>query len=393
MANFSSSMPKVHLNADDPSDPYPLYAVGAIPPKPAGVMRMWVDGCFDLLHFGHANAIRQTYLLGMELQSGGGGVEVLVGCHSDDEILRVKGPSIMKEEERYEALRACKWVTYVVENAPYSTRLKDILRFEADFVVHGDDIALDADGNNAYQEIIDSGRLKVVKRTEGISSTELVGRMLLCTKNHQLRSLEDVQLSNAFRRSNFLTTNRKIMQFSNNSVPQPGQKIVYVDGSFDLLHVGHLHVLKEAKKYGDYLIVGLYEDSTVNKMRGINFPIMNMNERMLGLLSCRYVDEVVLGVPPVVTEELLRSLDISVVVKGTLDLDDKETVEEYYRVPKEKKMLIEVDFVCPLTTDSVIIRVLDNRVAYLQRQAAKKIKDVESEERKPEEFKNVREIA
>lgn len=384
---------KVLLNPDDPEDPYQLYAVTAIPKKPANTLRLWVDGCFDMMHFGHANLLRQTFLLGTELCSGKETpqtVELLVGCHSDEEIVAVKGPPIMEAQERYEALRACKWCTYVVENYPYCTRLKDMERFEVDFVVHGDDVSVGPDGRNSYQEIIDAGKFKVVKRTDGISTTELVGRMLLCTRNHQLRSLEDVTANNSFKRSNYLTTNRKILQFSNQTAPKPWARIVYVDGGFDLFHVGHIHVLRKARELGDYLIVGLYEDETINRLRGKNYPIMNLNERMLGLLSCRYVDEVVLGVPLVITEELLNNFHISLVVCG--DGVKKEEEEECYSVPIQRGILKKVSSGYPLTTDFVIERVLRNRVAYLTRQEAKVKKDKESELAKPQEYCNVQEM-
>eukprot|EP00758_Cryptobia_borreli_P009962 Tbor_TRINITY_DN5524_c7_g3::TRINITY_DN5524_c7_g3_i1::g.13533::m.13533/K00967/PCYT2; ethanolamine-phosphate cytidylyltransferase len=179
---MATELERYHINSDDPNDEYKLYGRGPVPKKEKGVIRIWVDGCFDMLHFGHANALRQSRSLGHEL---------FVGCHSDGEIYKYKGPPIMHAEERYEALRGCKWVDYVVENYPYVTRLKDMDRLEIDYVAHGDDISLDLNGRNSYQEIIDAGRFKVVKRTSGISTTDLVGRMLLCTKNHMLLSSED----------------------------------------------------------------------------------------------------------------------------------------------------------------------------------------------------------
>jgi cytidyltransferase-like protein len=68
---------------------------------------------------------------------------------------------------------------------------------------------------------------------------------------------------------------------------QPDDIIVYVDGAFDLFHVGHIDILREAKKLGTYLIVGVHSDQTVNKKRGNGYPIMNLHERVLGVLSCR----------------------------------------------------------------------------------------------------------
>ena len=65
-----------------------------------------------------------------------------------------------------------------------------------------------------------------------------------------------------------------------------------VSGCFDILHVGHLSLLKEAKENCDYLIVGLNSDSSVNKIKGSNRPIINQKDRITMLKSITYVDEV-----------------------------------------------------------------------------------------------------
>lgn len=62
---------------------------------------------------------------------------------------------------------------------------------------------------------------------------------------------------------------------------------VYVAGAFDLFHVGHLDFLEQARKHGDYLIVGLHTDPVVNKYKGSNYPIMNIHERVLSVLACK----------------------------------------------------------------------------------------------------------
>jgi len=383
---------KVWLNPDEPEDAYPMFSVTAVPPKKPGTIRIWVDGCFDMLHFGHTNAIRQAASLGAEL---------FVGCHSDEEIIRYKGPPIMHAEERYEALRACKWVTFVVENYPYVTRLKDIERFDVDFVAHGDDISVDLNGRNSYQEIMDAGKFKVVKRTPGISTTDLVGRMLLCTKSH-LRSGEDgddQQLLAADvpqgKARRYHTSDKKVAQFSNHTSAKPEDVVVYVDGSFDLFHIGHMRVLEEAKKLGTYVIAGVHYDDVVNEIKGNNYPIMNRDERVLGVLSCRYVDEVIMGVPYEVTADILEENNITKVVAGKIMCEytgEDAGREDPYAVPKKLGIFEEVDSGCDLTTDRLIERVLENRVAFLKRQAEKKKKDKASEEAKPEAYKNVREV-
>jgi ethanolamine-phosphate cytidylyltransferase len=385
MASSAPVLEKVHLNPDDPTDPYQMYGVGPVPKKKPGTIRIWVDGCFDMLHFGHTNAIRQALSLGHEL---------FVGCHSDEEIERYKYSNpIMKADERYEALRACKWVTYVVENYPYVTRLKDMDRFEVDFVAHGDDISTDLNGRNSYQEIIDAGRFKIVKRTDGISTTDLVGRMLLCTKGH-FKGMEGVEVESPHKQSvsYFPTTSRKIVQFSNNCTPKPTDKVVYVDGSFDLFHIGHMRVLQKAREMGTYLIAGIHEDHVVNEAKGVNYPIMNLNERVLGVLSCRYVDEVVMGVPYAVSDELIKSLGIHVVVAGKVS-EALPHASDPHAVPKAMGIFQEVDSGSGLTTESIIQRVMEHRQQLLDRQAKKKVKDEKAKELKPKEYQNVQEVA
>lgn len=53
--------------------------------------------------------------------------------------------------------------------------------------------------------------------------------------------------------------------------------------------------LQKAKRQGDFLLVGLHTDEDVGERRGPHLPIMDLHERSLSVLSCRYVDEVIIG--------------------------------------------------------------------------------------------------
>ena len=71
------------------------------------------------------------------------------------------------------------------------------------------------------------------------------------------------------------------------------RKIVgFTCGSFDLLHAGHALMLKECKKYCDYLIVGLQSDPTIDRSDK-NKPVMELAERKIMLESIRYVDKII----------------------------------------------------------------------------------------------------
>ena len=92
---------------------------------------------------------------------------------------------------------------------------------------------------------------------------------------------------------------------------------VFTNGCFDLLHVGHIELLKYAKSLGDYLIVGINSDKSVKRLKGDSRPINDENTRKTLLESLKFVDEVV----PFGSLEELRNLHNSirpnVVVKGS----------------------------------------------------------------------------
>lgn len=66
------------------------------------------------------------------------------------------------------------------------------------------------------------------------------------------------------------------------------KKVVFTNGCFDILHVGHVKYLKEAKAQGDLLVVGLNSDSSVKRLKGNERPIQNENDRgeILSALEC-----------------------------------------------------------------------------------------------------------
>lgn len=98
-------------------------------------------------------------------------------------------------------MQACKWVDKVVPDAPYVTSLEVMDQHQCDICVHGDDLSTAADGSDSYAAVKAAGRFRECKRTEGVSTTELVGRMLLMARAHhssQEKSLEDFKSVQSF---------------------------------------------------------------------------------------------------------------------------------------------------------------------------------------------------
>jgi len=73
-----------------------------------------------------------------------------------------------------------------------------------------------------------------------------------------------------------LATTRRIINFANKNLPKLTDKIVYIQGSFDLLHHGHMKRLEEAKKFGDFLYVGIWDDEMTRFYKGEVYPILSL---------------------------------------------------------------------------------------------------------------------
>jgi D-glycero-beta-D-manno-heptose 1-phosphate adenylyltransferase len=72
------------------------------------------------------------------------------------------------------------------------------------------------------------------------------------------------------------------------------EKIVFTNGCFDLIHLGHIDYLKEAKRHGNKLIVGINSDSSVSKLKGSHRPINDETTRLTVMASFYFVDAVIL---------------------------------------------------------------------------------------------------
>jgi len=133
-------------------------------------------------------------------------------------------------------------------------------------------------------------------------------------------------------------------------------------------------IFQKAKALGSYLIVGVYDDKVVNKLKGSNFPIMNLHERVLSVLSCRYVDEVVIGAELIITKEMIQSMRVNYVVYGTTSFVEDSL--EYYKVPQEMGILKQLESPSSLTTSEIVSRILANRLNFEERNKKKQEKEI-----------------
>jgi len=103
-------------------------------------------------------------------------------------------------------------------------------------------------------------------------------------------------------------------------------KKIVVNGTFDIIHPGHLALLNYAKSLGDFLIVAIDTDERVRQLKGPSRPINNQDERKLLLENLRAVDEVRIFNSP---EELIEIVKDCIMVKGS-DYKGKSIIGETY---------------------------------------------------------------
>ncbi len=94
-----------------------------------------------------------------------------------------------------------------------------------------------------------------------------------------------------------------------------GKKIVFTNGCFDLLHVGHVRYLQEAKKLGDALVVGINSDASVKRLKGPTRPVQNEQDRAEILAALEAVDATVLFTEDT-PENLIHKVKPDILVKG-----------------------------------------------------------------------------
>ncbi|RXI28681.1 D-glycero-beta-D-manno-heptose-7-phosphate kinase [Aliarcobacter trophiarum] len=129
-----------------------------------------------------------------------------------------------------------------------------------------------------------------------------------------------------------------------------GKTVVFTNGCFDILHVGHVKYLQEAKSYGDVLVLGLNADSSVKTLKGETRPINTQDDRAYILASLESVDYVVIFEEET-PYELIKLIKPDVLVKGG-DYEGKEVVGQ--DIAKELKL---VQFVDGKSTTNTIKRI------------------------------------
>ena len=160
-------------------------------------------------------------------------------------------------------------------------------------------------------------------------------------------------MKNNFR-ENLLTVEKvreKIIELK-----RKGKRVVFTNGVFDILHIGHLTYLEEARNLGDVLVVGINSNSSVKVNKGDKRPINDEKNRAFVLLGTKFVDFAVIF-DEKTPEKLLDILKPNIHVKGgdyrKEDLPETKTVEKN---GGEVKIL---SFVDNISTTDIINKIIE----------------------------------
>ena len=112
-----------------------------------------------------------------------------------------------------------------------------------------------------------------------------------------------------------IVLNWEIAITQSNKWKSSGNKIVFTNGCYDLIHSGHINLLSNSKSKGDKLIVGLNSDRSVKKLKGDDRPIQNFDDRAIILDAINSVDMVV-GFDDYTPDKIIKELLPNILVKG-----------------------------------------------------------------------------
>lgn len=153
------------------------------PPPQDRAVRVYADGVFDLFHLGHMRQLQQA-------KTAFPNTKLIVGVTGDTETHKRKGLTVMSAKERAESIRHCRWVDEVIEDCPWIIDVEFLEQHNIDYVAHDDLPYGAAEGDDIYTPIKEKGMFLVTQRTEGVSTTGIITKIVRDYEQYIARQLK-----------------------------------------------------------------------------------------------------------------------------------------------------------------------------------------------------------
>ncbi|XGW06628.1 hypothetical protein V3C99_016729 [Haemonchus contortus] len=135
-------------------------------------IHIFTEGVFDMFHYGHVRQLRQV-------KEAFPDVIVTAGICSDELVRKYKGgPLVMTYEERFASVAECKYVDYVIDHGMFYPTVELLDELQADLIAHDDIPYVCPDSDDCYKPFKKLDRFLTTQRTENISTTDLIQRIV-----------------------------------------------------------------------------------------------------------------------------------------------------------------------------------------------------------------------
>ena len=136
-------------------------------------------------------------------------------------------------------------------------------------------------------------------------------------------------------------------------------RIIYIDGIFDLFHKGHvLHLkkIKELDNQNNYLIVGIISDKNAEYYKRL--PIYDQENRKILIESCKYVDKVIENAPLIINEKFIQEHKIDLVCHAFSNKEDEENQRDFYETPIKLNKFRSIQYFHGISTSDIINKII-----------------------------------
>lgn len=219
-------------------------------------VRVYADGIYDVFHMGHARQLKQA-------KNAFPNVYLLVGVCSDESTNARKGKTVMKDTERYESVRHCRYVDELVRDAPWEVDDAFLAKHKIDFIAHDDYPYTTGSGVDVYARLKERGMFVATERTDGVSTSDIVSRIV---KDYDLYVRRNLQRGYSAKDLNVSFINEKKFRIQNkmDELKDRGKKAIadISDKRNELLQKWE----DRSREFIDTFLMMFGRDGRVNKM-------------------------------------------------------------------------------------------------------------------------------